>query len=292
MKNPIGLTLVLLFTATLSACVNPATRDTATFPDFMAEMEQQTGGNIGVYAMDTGSRRSISHRPDQRFAMASTFKPLLVAAVLAQTDAGRLSLDDQLTIDPEKLVTYSPVTSKVGANETISLAQLCAATMTISDNTAANLLLDQIGGPVGLTQFLRQLDDGMTRLDRYEVELNTNLPGDKRDTTTPREMVSTLKRILLGDVLSAQSRIQLQDWLVASKTGSKRLRAGLPPSWRTGDKTGTGSNGAANNIAITWPPGRPPLIIAVYMTDSKAETALLNDVHAGIAEKIVSILKR
>lgn len=271
----------------MSGCTEPATNNGA-FRETVAKLEQQAGGVIGVYALDLETGLELAYREDERFAMASTFKPLLVAAILERVDAGELELGASFQVDPTSLVTYSPVTKAVAAGQTITLEALCEAVMTISDNTAANMLLGLIGGPAGLTGFLRKHDDNTTRLDRFETELNANEPGDERDTTTPRAMVNTLSWLLLDDILSAESKTRLQDWMIASKTGSKRLRAGLPADWRTGDKTGTGMNGAANNTAITWPSGRKPIVMAVYMSGSEMKTASLNRIHAVIAEQIAA----
>ncbi|HEY2256460.1 MAG TPA: class A beta-lactamase, partial [Variovorax sp.] len=166
------------------------------------------------------------------------------------------------------LVTYSPVTKDHVGPVGLSVAEICEAAVTLSDNTAGNLLLASFGGPPALTAYARTLGDGLTRLDRIETALNEAAPGDPRDTTTPAAMLGDMQRLLAGDALSAESRRQLVGWLLASKTGAKRLRAGLPSDWQVGDKTGAGSNGTANDIAIAWPPGRAPILVAVYFTGS------------------------
>ncbi|MGB5579310.1 MAG: class A beta-lactamase [Woeseia sp.] len=274
----------------MGACA-PAPDSNDTFSEALSVMEQEIGGSIGAYALDTASGKWQGHRADERFAMASTFKPLLAAAVLAEVDAGRLSLDDKFSTDGVTMQPYSPVVGELGPGETIDLVALCAASVSISDNTATNLLLDRVGGPAGLTNFLRANGDATTRLDRYEVELNTNLPGDERDTTTPRAMSHTFERLLLSDTLSEPSRTLLQSWLLASTTGLRRLRAGIPSEWRVGDKTGYGMNGAVNDVAIAWPPGRPPIIIAVYMSGTDKDVATLNAVHANIAALAIKLLQ-
>lgn len=152
----------------------------------------------------------------------------------------------------------------------MSIGALCEAAVTLSDNTAGNLLLDSVGGPAGLTAWLRRLGDDVTRLDRRETALNEALPGDARDTTTPEAMLGLMQALLLGEALSATGRTQLQDWLVGCRTGDRRLRAGVPPGWRVGDKTGSGERGTANDIGILWPPGRPPILVAAYSTGSAA----------------------
>jgi beta-lactamase class A len=164
----------------------------------------------------------------------------------------------------------------------MTLADLCAAAIDWSDNTAGNLVLQTIGGPRGFTAFVRSLGDTVTRLDRNEPTLNESLPGDPRDTTSPRAMAGTMQKVLLGDALSDASRHQLQTWLISDKVGDKRLRAGLPDSWRIGDKTGTGERGSTNAVAIIWPPARAALIAAVYYTDSSAPMDARNAIHREI----------
>jgi beta-lactamase class A len=167
-------------------------------------------------------------------------------------------------------VAYSPVTEHHAGGKGLTLQELCHAAITKSDNTAGNLLLAQIGGPRGLTAFARSLGDQHTRLDRIETGLNKGVPGDPRDTTTPRAMAGDLNQLVLGEALSPASRKQLGDWLLANTTGDARLRAGLPADWRVGDKTGTGDYGVTNDVAVVWPPGGEPLVITAYFAESKA----------------------
>ena len=167
---------------------------------------------------------------------------------------------------------------------------LCAAAMEYSDNTAANLLLRALGGPSKLTEYLRSLGDPVTRLDRTEPSLNSAVAGDPRDTTTPGAMVSNLKLLLLSGRLSKDSQDQLEAWLAANTTGAKRIRAGLPLTWRTGDKTGTGENGAASDIAIVRPPGRAPILIAIYLVGSRSDADQLNGAIARVASLIAQSL--
>jgi beta-lactamase class A len=168
----------------------------------------------------------------------------------------------------------------------MNVEALARATVVTSDNTAANLLLTRVGGPAGLTEFLRSHGDTTTRLDRNEPTLNTNLPSDPRDTTTPRAMVATLQAFLTTPALSIESRERLIEWMVSSETGKNRLRAGLPREWRVADKTGTGERGAANDVAIAWPPNRGPILIAAYLSDSTSPPSTLNAAHAALARLI------
>jgi beta-lactamase class A len=218
--------------------------------------------------------------------MCSTFKWVLAACVLGGVDRGEIELGEALGYSEEDLLEYAPVAREHVAQGALPVETLCAAAVSLSDNTAANLLLARIGGPQALTAFLRRCGDEVTRLDRNEPDLNTNVRGDPRDTTTPRAMAETMRTILLGEALADDSRGRLQQWLKDAKTGLARLRAGLPPDWLVGDKTGTGANGAANDVAIVWPPGRSPILIAAYLSDSSAAPDVLNAAHEAIAATV------
>jgi beta-lactamase class A len=248
---------------------------------------ERTGGRLGVSALDTGTGRRIGLADGERFAMASTFKLPLAAAVLERCERGVLQLDQPISYDASDLVPHAPETEKNLARGSMTVAELCAAIVTVSDNPAANLLLEQLGGPAELTRFLRSLGDQTTRLDRIEPALNENAPGDPRDTTSPRAMVDTMQRLLLGAVLRPASREKLIGWLIAAQTGLKRIRAGLPSDWRAGDKTGTGANGAVNDVAIAWPRGGAPIVIAIYMSESEQGVDALSAAHAEIARIVV-----
>lgn len=285
------LSFLLVLAAPAMAGNDDAVADSANFAAAIAALEQRVGGRIGVYALDTGSGRELAHRADERFATASTFKPLLVAAVLAEVDAGRLDLQTPVGLDDVEIQPYSPVTGELEPGATLSLRRLCEVTVTLGDNTSTNVLLDLVGGPRALTAFLRKHGDEVTRLDRYEVELNANTPGDDRDTTTPRAMAESTLRVLRSDILGSESRRRLRDWFVGSRTGFKRVRAGLPAAWRVGDKTGTGMNGAVNDVAVAWPPGHKPIAIAVYMSGSREETSTLSAAHPEIARLVAEALR-
>lgn len=245
------------------------------------------GGRLGVAALDTQSGRRIGHDEDGRYAMCSSFKWPLAAAILAEVEAGRLALDQEIPYSRADLLSTSPVTEANVGRGSLPVARLCAAAIQVSDNAAANLLLARIGGPAGLTRFCRAAGDHVTRLDRTEPELNSNLPGDPRDTTSPAAMVGLLRSVLLGDVLGAESRARLIGWAEGTTTGLTRLHAGLPAGWRAGDKTGTGS-GANNDIAIAYPPGRAPILIASYTSGPLDDMAARNGVHAEVARLIAA----
>lgn len=257
----------------------------------LESLEARHGGRLGVFILDTSDGETVARRGDERFPLTSTFKFLAAAAVLKRVDAGDQALDRLITYGEADIEPgYSPITKKNVASG-MTIADLCAAAVAVSDNTAGNLLLRLLGGPPGLTLFCRSLGDPVTRLDRIEPELNSALPGDERDTTSPRAMAENMKRLLLGDILSAASRERLESWLVDDRVGGKRLRAGIPPNWRIGDKTGSGDNATANIVAILWPPGRAPILAAVYYTGASARREQLDSVHAEIGRLLGSAIR-
>jgi beta-lactamase class A len=225
-----------------------------------ADLELRHGGRLGVAILDSAKNKLFEHRGYERFALCSTHKVLSAALVLARVDRNEESLARRIVYAGDYLVPYSPITEKHVGDGGLTVGEICEAAITLSDNTAANLLLDSFGGPAGLTAYIRFLGDTVTRLDRREPELNEAMPGDPRDTTTPVAMVDLLGKAVLGTALSTLSREQLSAWLVTNKTGDKRLRAGVPKGWRVGDKTGSGANNATNDIAVLWPPGRAPML--------------------------------
>jgi beta-lactamase class A len=281
----------LLGAMALSACAPSEPVSVAAFPppndERFAAIERRIGGRVGVAAFDTGASAWLVHRPQERFAMASTFKWLL-AAQLLYMDMHMPGFREQRVLFRENdLLEHAPATrARIGPNGVgeMTIEELCEAAVVVSDNTAANLLLIGAGGPAGFTNFVRANGDAVTRLDRAEPELNENAPGDERDSTTPVAMAFTLQRFLLGeDVLNPASRERLTGWMIACRTGLARLRAGLPANWRAGDKTGTGGNNAVNDVAIAWPPNRAPIIIAAYLSESAASRDALDGAHAEIA---------
>lgn len=245
-----------------------------TFPDPLAAtfaaLERESGGRLGVAMFDSRTGARLSYQADRRFPMCSTVKLLITGAVLARVDRGAERLDRRIRFADSDLLAHAPITKvHVGGNG-MSLEELCAAAMIMSDNTAANLLLDVIGGPAGLTAFARSLGDEVTRLDRREPELNEARPDDPRDTTSPAMMLVDMHALVLGSALAPTSQAKLVAWLVANKTGDARLRASLPKDWRVGDKTGTGGYGTTNDVGIFWPPQRAPVLVTVYLTCSAA----------------------
>lgn len=247
---------------------------------------------LGVHAIHLGTGRSIGHRADERFAMCSTFKWALTGLVLREFDAGRLSLLDDIRVEQSDLVYYSPRTEPL-AGTSMTIEALCDAAVTIGDNTAANLLVARIGGPEGFTARLRELGDGVTRLDRLEPMLNENRPGDPRDTTTPAAMTGMMRQVLFGDVLTPSSRARLRQWMIDATTGLNRLRRGLPDGWIAGDKTGTSENGAVNDVGFAIPPGSTDagaIVIACYLDTPHMERIDTNAIHAEVARRVVAEL--
>lgn len=257
----------------------------------LREIEAGTQGRLGVAILDTATGALQGHRLDERFPMCSTFKWLAAAYVLKRVDDGQERLDRRIRYGHEVLLPHSPVTQRHAGGEGMTLAGLCEATITISDNAAANLILGTYGGPQGLTRFVRTLGDEVTRLDRTEPELNESLPDDPRDTTTPRAMSLLLRKALLGDALSPASRAQLVQWMQATRTNANRLGAGLPKGWRLGSKTGTGARGSTNDVGVYWPPGRAPIVVSVYVTGTQAELPVRERAIAQVAGLVTASRK-
>jgi beta-lactamase class A len=248
------------------------------------------GGRLGVAAIDTGSGRELRFDADSRYSMASTFKFPLAGAVLAHVDRGEISLEEKLPIPPGKLLDNSPVVERYREEGSLSVVRLCSAIVELSDNSGANMLLRRIGGPEALTRFIRDCGDKVTRLDRYEMELNSNLPGDPRDTTSPAAMASLARTLVLGDRLSEQSRRHLSTWLTKAVPGPDRLKAGLPsPPWLVGHKTGTGANGAVNDVAIAWRSGKKPVVIASYQSGGTADRPARFAAHAAVGRLVAAV---
>ncbi|WP_069171634.1 class A beta-lactamase [Streptomyces griseus] len=250
----------------------PASADPRTRRAFDA-LEREFDARLGVYALDTGSGRTVVHRPDERFAYASTCKALLAGAVLERNSLRQL--DRLVRYGREELISNSPVTERHLATG-MTLRELCDAAVRYSDNAAANLLFRELGGPGGLQDALRALGDRVTRCDRYEVALSDGIPGDPRDTSTPRALATDLRAYVLGDTLPAGKRAVLTDWLKRNTTGDDTIRAGAPGGWQIGDKTGTGGYGTRNDIAVAWPPGGAPITLAV-LSDCGTKDAARDD---------------
>lgn len=252
----------------------------------LAAIEKGVDGRLGVAVLDLETGLRAGHRTNELFPICSTFKLLLAANVLAHADRGELDLDRRVVFTPAQLETYSPVTKHHTGQPGMTLRELCEATMTLSDNTAANLLLGETGGPAGFTAFARLLGDTVTRLDRTEPALNEAIAGDPRDTSSPLAMLDTMRKVLLGHALSRESRAQLLAWGVGNRTGDARLRAGVPDGWRVADKTGTGEHGSTNDIGALWPQDRAPVLVTVYLTQTSAPASARDAAIAEVARAV------
>ena len=261
------------------------------FKKEILRIEAASGGRLGVAVLDTQDGLRLAHRGDERFPMCSTFKFLAAAHVLARADRQQERLDRRVQVRASDLVDYSPVTQPHADGEPMTVAALCEAAMTLSDNTAANLLLADMGGPAGLTAYLRTLGDTQTRLDRNEPTLNAARPGDPRDTTTPFAMLDTMRKLVLGDALAVASRARLTQWLVDNQTGASRLRAGVPAGWRVGDKTGSGAHGTNNDIGVIWPTGRKPILVTAYLTGTQEPLATRERTLADVARLVTALVE-
>lgn len=268
--------------ATAAAAAATAAWLDAEMFEALAALERDAGGRLGVCAIDTASGRRAEHRVNERFPFCSTFKAMLSAAVLAQSVDRPALLQQRVTYAKADLVNYSPVTEKhVDAGMTV--AALCEAAIQYSDNSAANLLMKLIGGPSAVTAYARSIGDDAFRLDRWETELNTALPGDLRDTTTPAAMAASMRVLMVGEALPAAQRAQLVTWMRGNKVGDKRIRAGVPAGWKVGDKTGTGDYGTTNDAGVIWPTSGAPIVLVVYYTQARADAKSKDDVIAGVA---------
>jgi len=262
----------------------------------LMEVQKRHGGRIGVSvrtggAGDTVGDGSLNINSGERFALCSTFKWVLAAAVLKAVDDGKLKIAQAIRYTQADLIDHAPVTQMHVAKGRMTIGDLCSAAVVVSDNTAANLLLPLVGGPEGLTAFMRGLGDTQSRLDRNEPDLNSNVAGDVRDTTTPDAMSGLLRTVFTGNVLQPGSLSLLRDWMVATTTGPDMVPAGVPKGWTVGHKTGRGANGAVNDVAVLWPAGgRPPLFLAIYTTGGALDDKGRNAIVADITRLVVDTL--
>ena len=249
----------------------------------LSALEKKSGGRLGAFILDTASGNATGHRFDERFGMCSTFKMVLAAAALHRADKGLLDLETVLPYTKADLLPNSPATTENLDKGGMTIAALAEAMQKTSDNAAANVLMRHMGGPAKLTEIFRSWGDKVTRLDRYEMEMNEVPLGEVRDTTSPQAFAQTMEKLLTADLLSPQSRERLIQWMVDTQTGTKRIRAGLPASWKSGDKTGTYNN-KVNDVAIFWPPARPPVIVTAYYESAGNHEETRNADQAVLAE--------
>ncbi|ORE94780.1 class A beta-lactamase [Aurantimonas sp. 22II-16-19i] len=288
-RRGVLLAAVMLAAAPLAA--GPSHAEDGAITETIAAVEKRLGARVGAMIVDTQSGQTWSHRAQERFPLNSTFKAFACAAVLAEVDAGKAALDQHITFTADDLVTYSPVTEQ-RVETGMTLGEICDAAMTTSDNTAGNLVIESLGGPDGVTRFMRQIGDAETRLDRTEPTLNEAAPGDLRDTTTPEAAATSLRELVLGDALSPRSRRQLEAWLLGNKVGDPLLRAGLPKDWTIADRTGAGGHGSRSIVAIAWPPERKPVVAAIYLTGTEASMEARSAAIAEIGTAIARSLPR
>lgn len=286
MRRPMvwRLTLPILLTVVVCGATVPARAgqdgDKALQAQ-LAALSREAGGRLGVAFLDPATGRRFAFRGGERFPFCSTFKLVLAAAVLRKSQDEPGLLAQPVAYGQGDLLAWAPATRKaLEEGRSMTVGDLCAAAIQVSDNTAANLLLDRLGGPKALTAYAHGLGDTAFRLDRREPELNTAVPGDARDTTTPVAMARTVATLVLGDALAAPQRRQLADWLKGNTTGGESIRAGVPAGWTIGDKTGGGAYGTTNDVAVLWPPQGGPLLLAVYFTQPQKDAPARKDVLA------------
>ncbi|MGH0924318.1 class A beta-lactamase Bla1 [Bacillus pacificus] len=262
-------------------------KNQATHKEF-SQLEKKFDAQLGVYAIDTGTNETISYRPNERFAFASTYKALAAGVLLQQNSID--TLNEVIKFTKEDLVDYSPITEK-HIDTGMTLGEIAEAAVRYSDNTAGNILFHKIGGPKGYEKALRQMGDRVTMSDRFETELNEAIPGDIRDTSTAKAIATNLKELTVGNALPHQKRNILTDWMKGNATGDKLIRAGVPTDWVVADKSGAGSYGTRNDIAIVWPPNRAPIIIAILSSKDEKEATYDNQLIKEAAEVVVNAFK-
>jgi beta-lactamase class A len=268
-----------------SAIGEPLVRPAPVWSADLIELRRGSG-RLGIAAIDLHNGRRLLRAADDRFPLASTFKLPLVMDVLTHVDRGTEHLDRRIRFSARDVLPYSPTVAAQPHGGTLTVRDLCAGAIEHSDNTAANLLLRDVGGPTAVTAYLRGLGDTVTRLDRNEPALNEAVPGDPRDTTTPLAMATLMAKLVRESLLSSASKALLFDWLRRCDTGTSRIRAGVPPGWTVGDKTGTTDSGG-NDVAILWPPHGAPIVLAVYFAEVHASDAARDAAIAAVARIIV-----
>src|SRR3954447_13191170 len=280
----------LTFAAAAACATRPVLADPAeplpAIQDRIAALERRHNAYVGLFAVDLDGGRSIAHRGQEALAMCSTFKGYASARVLQMVEHDELTLDQQMFIDPAAIVANSPRTApRTGGDMT--LAELCQAALQVSDNTAGNLLLKTIGGPPSITAFARSIGDDRSRLDRWETELNSAVPGDPRDTSTPEALGTGYRSLLAGNALGPSQRSQLEGWMRGNQTSS--VRAALPPGWTTADKTGSGDYGSTNDVGIAYGPAGQRLLLAI-MTKSQVNNPKVENLRPLIGELVTLVL--
>ncbi len=294
LQSPTRRSLLLsVASATITSACTSWPDDTHAFAatqNQLSSLEAATGGRLGVAAWNLANGVMVSHRADERFPFCSTFKLLAVSAILKRSEAERDLLQRRIVYTQKDVVKYSPITGE-HTGHGMTVADLCAAALQHSDNTAANLLIRMLGGPAAVTRFARSIGDDRFRLDRWETALNSALPGDLHDTTTPAAMMRDLKRLALGNLLGAPEREKIVGWMRHCTTGAKRVRAGVPAGWSVANKSGTGDYGTTNDIAVIWPPAKPAIVLAVYFTQHEKEAPPHDDIVASATRIVIEAFR-
>ncbi|MBY0134074.1 class A beta-lactamase BlaIII [Bacillus cereus] len=296
------VSVVLLSCVTLIGCSNSNTpsespkqtkqtnpiKQENTGDNSFAKLEKEYDAKLGIYALDTGTNQTVFYRSDDRFAFASTSKSLAVGALLRQNSIE--ALDERITYTREDLSNYNPITEK-HVDTGMTLKELADASVRYSDSTAHNLILKKLGGPSAFEKILREIGDTVTISERFEPELNEVNPGETHDTSTPKAIAKTLQSFTLGTVLPSEKRELLVDWMKRNTTGDKLIRAGVPKGWEVADKTGAGSYGTRNDIAVIWPPNKKPIVLAILSNHDKEDAEYDDKLIADATKTVLNILK-
>ncbi len=286
----INIALICVFASFFSTFV--CALETTKLMNVVQAEENALQARVGMTVFDANTGTTWQYRGDERFPLNSTYKTFSCAALLAKVDEKSLSLDQSVSISKEMLVTYSPITEKSLSPQTMTFGEVCRAAVSYSDNTAANVVFDAIGGTTGFNSYMQSIGDDQTRLDRKEPELNDATPGDERDTTTPNDIVSSLRKILLGNGLSVSSRNVLTQWMLDDQVAGALLRASLPSNWKIADKTGAGGYGSRSIVAVIWPPSKQPVVVGIYVTQTKASLQASNEAIARIGAALKEAIGR
>ncbi|PGO22796.1 class A beta-lactamase [Bacillus cereus] len=254
----------------------------------LAKLEKEYDAKLGIYALDTGTNQTVAYHSDDRFAFASTSKSLAVGALLRKNSLE--ALDQRITYTHEDLSNYNPITEK-HVDTGMTLKELADASVRYSDSTAHNLILKQLGGPSEFEKILREMGDTVTTSERFEPELNEVHPGETHDTSTPEAIAKTLQSFTLGTALPTEKRELLVDWMKRNTTGDKLIRAGVPKGWEVADKTGAGSYGTRNDIAIIWPPNKKPIVLAILSNHDKEDAKYDDKLIADATKVVLNTLK-
>lgn len=258
--------------------------------DAIHNIERDLDARVGFYMRDLQTGNVIAYAENDRFPLNSLFKLLACGALLSQVERGETGLADTVPLRSADIVTYSPaIKNHIRAGHaTVSFADACRMMLSVSDNTAANIILAELGGPKGLTSFLRSQGDQVTRVDRWETALNEAAPGDARDTTTPHAIAQSVRHLILGEALLPASRRTLRQWLAGHSVADALFRSALPPTWSIDDRTGAGGYGSRSIVSVLYPPDRAPIVAALFITETNADFDARNAAIARVGDAIVA----